>query len=506
MIKAVDDLLNRITMYRLVLYYLIGLVGLAIALGAFNLVNYSPTSILVSTILIVAVSWITNKIFSWVFEAPVNTESVYITALISALIVAPIKLPHDVFFLVWVGVISMASKYVLAIGKKHITNPVAIAIVLTNVVIDKSANWWVGNVWMMPFVFLGGILIVRKIRRTDMVFSFIFTVLAISGGVTILNGGVMFGLMDKILLHSSLFFFAFVMLTEPLTTPPNKKMQIAYGSLVGLLFAPQTHIGSLYFTPELALVIGNVFTYLVSPKQKLILKLKENTRLAPDLMDFIFDNKKKLAFTPGQYMEWTLAHHKPDSRGNRRYFTLASSPTEDTLRLGIKFYPNGSTYKQNMEKMDANTPIVAAQLAGDFTLPTDRSRKLVFIAGGIGITPFRSMIKYLLDTKEKRKITLFFANKQPQEIVYKEVFDKAEKEIGIKVVYTLTDKNNIPMDWTGRIGRIDSVMIQQEVPDYKERYFYLSGPRTMVVAYEEVLKSIGIRNDHIVTDYFPGFA
>src|SRR5260370_1410080 len=120
-------------------------------------------------------------------------------------------------------------------------------------------------------------------------------------------------------------------------------------------------------------------------------------------------------------MEFTLAHPHSDSRGNRRYFTLASSPTENLVHLGIRFYDQGSSFKQAMFQMNGKTQFVAAQIAGDFTLPTDPSQKLVFIAGGIGITPFRSMLKYLLDTHQRRDIVMFYANRRVDEIVYKDV-------------------------------------------------------------------------------------
>src|SRR5260221_9234270 len=113
---------------------------------------------------------------------------------------------------------------------------------------------------------------------------------------------------------SPIFFFAFVMLTEPLTTPPTKTFQWIYGVLVGVLFSPQFHIGSLYTTPEQALVIGNIFSYVVSPKYKVIATIQSKMQIAPNMFDFLFSQQKKLAFSPGQYMEWTLPHKNSDSR------------------------------------------------------------------------------------------------------------------------------------------------------------------------------------------------
>src|SRR5258706_221 len=375
MIRLIDHFLDRITMYRLVLYYLIILVVAAVALSFAGVLPYDPYALMFSTAFFVAVCWITNEVFARTFRVPANVESVYISALILVLIVDPLSGVHDLVFMGWMAVLAMASKYILTINRKHIFNPVAFAVAVTALTINQSATWWVGTAAMMPFVLIGGILIVRKIRRFDLVLSFLLATLAISVVLTLLAGNNLFPTAQEILLQSPLLFFAFVILTEPLTTPPTDKLRVLYSVLVGVFFSPQVHFGAIYFTPELSIVIGNVFSYLVSPKAKLVLRLKERIHIAPDVYDFIFQPNRKLAFAPGQYMEWTLGHAHPDSRGNRRYFTLASAPTEDELRVGVKFYDNSSSYKQSMLKMDSGTEIVAGQLAGDFTLPGDLRQK-----------------------------------------------------------------------------------------------------------------------------------
>lgn len=237
---------------------------------------------------------------------------------------------------------------------------------------------------------------------------------------------------------------------------------------------------------------------------KLIVNLHEKIQISSDIVDFVFKPAKKVAFIPGQYMEWTLAHPHTDSRGNRRYFTIASSPTEETIRLGVKFYEKGSSYKKALYNLNQQMSIVGAQLSGEFILPKNGNQKLVFIAGGIGITPYRSFLKYLVDTKEQRDIVMFYSNKTADEIAYKDVFDAAEKELGIRTVYTLTDTVNLPQGWSGKLGRITSGMIAEEVPDYSERLFYLSGPHAMVTGYEEVLKSMGLKSKQIKKDFIPG--
>jgi len=223
-------------------------------------------------------------------------------------------------------------------------------------------------------------------------------------------------------------------------------------------------------------------------------------------MDFHFAPGQTVNFSPGQYMEWTLKHPKTDSRGNRRYFTIASSPTEETLRLGVRFYQNGSSFKKALLALQQNHQIVGSQISGDFILPKDKKKKLVFIAGGIGVTPFRSMVRYLVDKNEKRSIVMFYVNKRKEEIVYDDVFNQAEKQLGIKTVFTLTDTESIPSKWQGRVGRLDAEMIKQEVPDFMERTFYLSGRHAMVVSAERVLRNLNIPKKQIKKDFFPGLA
>jgi len=179
------------------------------------------------------------------------------------------------------------------------------------------------------------------------------------------------------------------------------------------------------------------------------------------------------------------------------------------VRLGIKFYANASTFKRYLAEFKTGSTMLAGSIAGDFTLPWlpwQKKRKLVFIAGGIGVTPFRSMVRYLLDKKEVRDVVLFYSNKTQAEIAYKDVFDAAQAaNIGFRAVYTLTDKG-IPPTWTGGRGYVDAAMIAREVPDYKKRLFFISGPRSMVTAFQKTLHDMGVPRRRIKVDFFPGFA
>ena len=504
MFKAIDNFLNKITMYRLVLYYVGGLWLVALGLTLFKLLPYSSWELIISAATILVVSLAVNFVFARVFGAPSNIESVYATAFILILIVPPMRSFAYVPYLIWVAVLAMASKYILAIHKKHIFNPAAVAVALLAGAVNQSANWWVNSVYLVPFVLIGGLLVVRKIRRFDLVLGFLAVCLSAVVIRSVLNHEEIFVSLQKSILYSPVLFFAFAMLTEPSTTPPTRKLRIIYGALVGLLFNPFMHVGSFYFTPELALIAGNIFSYLISPKLKLVLELKKKLLATADVCDFWFKTDKKLAFRPGQYLEWTLGHEYQDARGMRRYFTIASSPTEDGIMTGVKFYPNSSTFKKSLQFLEPGEKIVASQLAGDFVLPKDKGKKLAWLAGGIGATPFRSMAKYLIDTNEKRDIVFFYSNYAPAGIAYKDVFDEAQKKVGVKPVYTITNQP-FPADWTGETGFVDEAMIRRYLPDYKDRIFYISGARGMVVIFRSILRKMGVSRRCIKTDFFPGF-
>jgi ferredoxin-NADP reductase/Na+-translocating ferredoxin:NAD+ oxidoreductase RnfD subunit len=505
-IKLIDSVLDRITMYRVVLYYLIGLGIAAMVLSSIGILPYDPVHIVLSALFFVFFSEWINDVFSRVFKAPVNVESTTITALILFCIVPPVGKLSDFVSIAAISALAVSSKYLLAIKNKHIFNPVALAVFVSALAFREPATWWIGNPVMTVFVVLGGLLVVRKIRRGKMVSVFIGTVLVISTIFTLLKGSSLPVLYSRLMFHSSLLFFAFVMLTEPMTSPPSTDLQIAFAALIGFLFVPDIHIGVWYTTPEMALLMGNIYAYVVSPKDKMVLSLREKIAYSSDIMDFVFTAPRQMKFIAGQYMEWTLPHDKPDSRGNRRYFTLASSPTEQEIRVGVKFYENSSSYKKALSMITKDTPLVVAQLAGEFTLPRDQAQKIVFIAGGIGVTPYRSILKYLIDQNEKRDIVLMYANKLQKDIVYQDVFIAAYRQLGVRTVYTLTDTASVPAGWSGQTGRINADMIAKEIPDYAQRLFYLSGPFTMVRAFEQTLHELGIPRTHIKKDFFPGLA
>jgi len=487
------------------LYCLSFLWAIGLIFSFFGIMPFDPLNLIFSLFLILIFSLLINRIFSWLFKTHSNVESTYITALILALIIGPEKSLNGFLFLIFVSAIAIASKYLLAINKKHIFNPAAFAVVVSAYVVNYYPSWWIGDKHMIIFVLLLGILIVIKLQRTDLVLSFLIVFIITSSGFTT-SWQQIFSLVKDSLSYSPILFFAFIMLTEPATTPPTRKLRIIYGSLVALLIAPFVHISSVYFVFESALVLGNVFSYLVSPKEKLILKLKEKIKIAQNTYDFVFPIRQKLKFQPGQYMEWTLPAQKNDSRGQRRYFTIASSPTEQEIKIGVKFYENPSSFKKALQSLNKGDEVVAGQLAGEFTLPNDKNKKLVFVAGGIGVTPFRSMVKYLTDNNEKRDIIIFYAAKTYGDIAYKEIFEEAQNKLGIKTVYVLSDAKGAPKGFNCETGFLTKEIIFKNVKDFQERKFYISGPKSMIDSFKITLKEMKVRKNNIKTDFFPGYA
>ena len=506
-IPIIDDLLNKVTMYRLTLYYLIFLVSAAFIFSFFDLVAFSPLEIIIGAFVLVCFSYIFNFIFAKMFKAVTNIESVFITSLILLLII-PLNFPDNIPFFILASGVAMGIKYLPTVQKRHVFNPAAGAVAAIALVsIKYSAIWWVATPIMLPFVLIGGLLLVRRIQRELMVFIFISISLILIAISSVFYAG---GLnefipnMQRSILSSSIFFLAFVMLTEPITSPSTKKLQGIYSVLVAVLYStPQLSLFNLYLTPEQALSIGNIFSFIVSPKYRLVLKLKDKVIVAKDTMVFNFSYPEKFAFVPGQYMEWTLPHKNTDSRGNRRYFSISSAPKED-LQIAVRFHDKSSSYKSSLVNMKPGDEIIATSLAGDFVIPKKITKPLVFIAGGIGIAPFKSMISYIIEKNLKVDLIVIYSNRTIEEIVFYDLFGKAQAH-GVKTIYTLTDASKVPPNWQGETGYCTPELIRKNIPDFKSRNFYISGPSSMVQDTQHSLLELGVSRKNIITDYFPGY-
>lgn len=499
--KVIDRFLNNMTMYRLVVYALATYSALGIGFAFAGRISPTPTELVISLFLLIGSAYVTDRGFSRLFGIPTNMESSLITAMILFLIIHPADSLASGLVLVLAGGVSSASKFLLAWNSKHIFNPAAFAAAFVSLVGLQATTWWIGSSVFWPATLLIGLAIVRKIRRVPLFVTFAATTIVLEF-LQFFGSDSLWTYMKHTLIASPLIFLATVMLTEPATMPPRRNLQMIFAGLVAVLYVYAWKIGPLSIHPEVALLIGNIFAYIVSPKFRVRLQLKEVQKISDRISNYIFQPERQFAFLPGQYMEWTLAGVPYDSRGNRRTFTIASSPTESTVQVGLKFYEPASTYKAAFERLQPGDIVYASQLAGNFTLDEHMPEKLAFIAGGIGITPFRSMIQYIIDKNISADIVLIYTVSNPQDFVYMDVFTQAIKH-GVQVIPVVTRPSDVKGNFT--TAKLNKALIKSAIPDYAERTFYISGPDVMVDATREKLHNLGVNQGRVKTDHFSGY-
>jgi len=213
---------------------------------------------------------------------------------------------------------------------------------------------------------------------------------------------------------------------------------------------------------------------------------------AGDILSFIFTPARPLRWKAGQYLHYTLNHPHPDDRGVKRYFSIASAPHEKQVMLTTRFAPKGSSFKQALKKLQPGDVIEAREKGGDFVLD-HRRKTFVFLAGGIGITPFRAI---LLDLDHHRKplhIQLLYANHNQDFPYRKELEALSGRHPGFRVDYIVSPR------------RLDEKTIAKLVPDLDKPVFYVSGPEPMVEALDQALKKLGVSRHRVKNDFFPGY-
>ena len=212
-------------------------------------------------------------------------------------------------------------------------------------------------------------------------------------------------------------------------------------------------------------------------------------KTAKNIITFLFKTPQKLKYLPGQFIEINLPHSNPDKLGTKRWFTLSSSPTEDLISITTKFSVPSSTFKNTLLKLEPNQEINISDPMGDFVLPKDATIPLVFVAGGIGVTPYRSMIKHLIDSKIPRDITLLYAAKESAELAFLDIFSTYGTKIIKLIAQPLSAKT----------------IIDLTSPNHSHR-IYISGPEPVVESIVDQFKQTSISKDQLVTDYFSGYS
>ncbi|HSX33825.1 MAG TPA: FAD-dependent oxidoreductase [Candidatus Saccharimonadales bacterium] len=231
----------------------------------------------------------------------------------------------------------------------------------------------------------------------------------------------------------------------------------------------------------------------------MIVHFDHSEALTPNITSFYFRPTGKIQQVAGQFTEIHLPHAQPDDRGEKRWFTLSNSPTESMLAITTRHAAeHGSTFKEALWALKPGTELSLADPMGDMVLPKDPKRPLLFVAGGMGITPMRSMLKWLLDTHEQRPIRLLHAVQKAEDLIFASLFKEYSMD------YTPIVSTPAP-DWTGEQGRLTPErMLQSAQSD--QALIYLSGPEPMVEVFEKGLKDLGVAPERILTDSFPGYS
>jgi ferredoxin-NADP reductase len=230
------------------------------------------------------------------------------------------------------------------------------------------------------------------------------------------------------------------------------------------------------------------------------LKLTEKRNEAKGTKSFFWQPEKPVTWLPGQYYYFTISGMKyPDSRGNTRHFTISSSPTEGNLLRITTRIREESGYKKTLDELSIGAEIDGEGPNGTFILDENTTDSNVFIAGGIGITPFRSIIKYIADKNLSTQIYLIYSNSDEDITFKKELDEISSAHPNIKIHYVITSVE----------GHLDEIKIGKLIEDWKLNIgncvFWVCGPPPMIDAMEQALGKIKITSDRIHSEKFTGY-
>lgn len=236
------------------------------------------------------------------------------------------------------------------------------------------------------------------------------------------------------------------------------------------------------------------------------LSFQKKEEIAKDTYSFYFDRRGyQFDFFSGQYIRMTLPTNSADGRSISRFFTIASSPLEKehliiTTKTGI------SEFKKILFALKVGEQVKFFGSIGGFYLDENDTNEKVFLAGGIGITPFYSMITYIFEKRLTIPITLFVSFSLPEEkVFYNELKSISQKNNNIRTIYTITYPENSQEEWAGETGRISEEMIKKYISDITKPTFYVVGSSAMVINTEELLENMGIIPEKIKVEQFTGY-
>jgi ferredoxin-NADP reductase len=232
--------------------------------------------------------------------------------------------------------------------------------------------------------------------------------------------------------------------------------------------------------------------------------LRQKEQVAEGTMAFHFHKPADFQFKAGQYMNVTLVEpSETDAEGNTRSFSIASAPFETDLSVATRM--RDTAFKRVLKAMPPGSEVSIAGPFGSFTL-RQNSRPAVFLAGGIGVTPFRSILLQAAHDKLSRRLFLFYSNRRPEDAPFLDDLLGLEGSAGgLRVIGTMTDMERSQQPWQGEIGYITQEMLAKYVADLVVPIYYSAGPPGLVASMRKMLSEAGINEDDIVAEEFDGY-
>ncbi len=232
-------------------------------------------------------------------------------------------------------------------------------------------------------------------------------------------------------------------------------------------------------------------------------RVAETREVALGTLFVTFDlGGERVDWQPGQYF-WVELVDPPydDERGPRRHITIATSPTEG--RLGLATRLRDTAFKRGLAELEVGDPIDVEEPKGTFVLPGDTEREYVFVAGGIGITVFRSMLRFIADRELPYRVTLLYSNRDRASTAFLDELEELESRVpGLRVVATMTADPS----WDGERRRIDERFLRDHLGDDRGRFTYLvAGPPGMVDGTKELLGGLGLPEEQLLAQGFAGY-
>ncbi len=501
MIAALDRMLGRVTMYLLLIGALAVLAVLALVLALTGVLGVDPVALLASAAVLLASSWIANEVLGRIVRVRPHTPSGVITALLLLFVLEPTATPAGLLGLATAAAIAAASKYLLAWRGRHLVNPAALGALAVGASGLALSSWWVGTGPMLPAVAIGALLVLWRTRRLAMGAVYLAVGAAVQLGVVLGYGGDVASGLSLAFLSGPLVFTAGFMLSEPLTLPPRRWQRIAYAVVVALLATVPYALGPFRTTPELALVLGGALAFLLGQRRGMRLELVARRQLTPSAWEFRLHPAAPVRFSPGQYLELSLPHRRPDLGGTRRVFSIASAPGEPELAIGVRIREEPSSFKRALLALEPGATLRATGVWGDFVLPRDPAARLALVAAGIGVTPFVSQLAALAAAGRAADVELLYAVRSASELAYREELAASGCRVSLLCP---DDPGALPPGWTWLGGEeLSADAVHRAIPDARERTVCLSGAPADVARLRRALRATGARR--IRTDVFLGY-